>query len=390
MALKLRVRSTATATASRSSKPSAGAPSCRSSSAASSRYVPAVYEHGTRRPVLLHRDGVPRGAKPVRGDRRGPLPAARAVHIASQICEFLEAADTFDRHARRAHASLAPARRPQAAEHPRPGRRRDQGVRLRHREGAVAQPQGHAQRLRQHRLPVARAARVGRHRRPGRLLGGRRAALRDGERRAAVPGRGHAAGWSSGFARAGRRPRSTATCPIGLQAIVAEAARAGASPTATATRPRFATICSRFAVRGAGPGRARRLARAGARRSGDAADASCGRGRLARATPRSHGGPCGMRGDSPAPPAAAAPSPTAVTGPALAAASCTRGDGGGRHCSGGDDRGRRQSRAPLPPPAMAGAQGPAGHCHRHGAERDSDLLHRRCPGAERARRRSPA
>ena len=64
--------------------------------------------------------------------------------------------------------------------------RRDQGPRLRHRQGPVAQPQGHAQRVRQLSVPAARAVRNRRDGRVRRLLGRRSAALRDGSRRPAV------------------------------------------------------------------------------------------------------------------------------------------------------------------------------------------------------------
>ena len=50
------------------------------------------------RAVLLHRDGVPRRPEPLRGDRRaGRCQPTRAVHVATQLCEFLEAAHAFER-----------------------------------------------------------------------------------------------------------------------------------------------------------------------------------------------------------------------------------------------------------------------------------------------------
>jgi tRNA A-37 threonylcarbamoyl transferase component Bud32 len=62
-----------------------------------SRYVPAVYAHGTHGQYFFiameYLEG--RNLSEVIGE--GPLPPARAVHIASQICEFLQAAETFDR-----------------------------------------------------------------------------------------------------------------------------------------------------------------------------------------------------------------------------------------------------------------------------------------------------
>jgi hypothetical protein len=59
------------------------------------RYVPAVYEFGVEGPYFFiameHLAG--RNLSEVIG--AGPLPAARAIKIAIQLCEFLEAADTF-------------------------------------------------------------------------------------------------------------------------------------------------------------------------------------------------------------------------------------------------------------------------------------------------------
>ena len=58
-------------------------------------YVPAVYEYGLEGPYFFiameHLGG--RNLSEVIGE--GPLPAERAVKIAVQLCEFLEAADTF-------------------------------------------------------------------------------------------------------------------------------------------------------------------------------------------------------------------------------------------------------------------------------------------------------
>ena len=71
--------------------------------------------------------------------------------------------------------------------------RRHQGPRLRDRQGAVAQPQGDAQRLRQHAVSVARAARLGRGERARGPVGARRDSLRDAERDGAVSRARHAA-----------------------------------------------------------------------------------------------------------------------------------------------------------------------------------------------------
>jgi serine/threonine protein kinase len=62
-----------------------------------SRFVPTVYEHGTEGPYFFiameHLPG--RNLSEVIGS--GPLPAERAVHIATQLCEFLQAANAFER-----------------------------------------------------------------------------------------------------------------------------------------------------------------------------------------------------------------------------------------------------------------------------------------------------
>ena len=90
---------------------------------------------------------------------RGAVPVDRAVAIASELCAFLDAAHNFaaviDGQPRRSVVSW----RSQAAERAASRRRRGQGARLRHRQGAVTQPQGHAQRLRHQALSLARATR---------------------------------------------------------------------------------------------------------------------------------------------------------------------------------------------------------------------------------------
>jgi serine/threonine protein kinase len=62
-----------------------------------SRYVPVVYDHGTYGQYFFiameHLDG--RNLSDVIGE--GPMPAARAVHVATQLCEFLQAAEAFER-----------------------------------------------------------------------------------------------------------------------------------------------------------------------------------------------------------------------------------------------------------------------------------------------------
>ena len=62
-----------------------------------SRYVPVVYEHGTHGQYFFiameHLSG--RNLSEIISE--GPMPVARAVRVAIQLCEFLEAADAFDR-----------------------------------------------------------------------------------------------------------------------------------------------------------------------------------------------------------------------------------------------------------------------------------------------------
>ena len=62
-----------------------------------SRYVPMVYEHGMHGQYFFiameNLDG--RNLSEVIGE--GPMPAGRAVHVATQLCEFLQAAEAFER-----------------------------------------------------------------------------------------------------------------------------------------------------------------------------------------------------------------------------------------------------------------------------------------------------
>ena len=62
-----------------------------------SRYVPGVFEHGTHGPYFFiameHLSG--RNLSEIIGE--GPMPVARAVRVATQLCEFLQAADAFER-----------------------------------------------------------------------------------------------------------------------------------------------------------------------------------------------------------------------------------------------------------------------------------------------------
>ena len=62
-----------------------------------SRYVPEVFEHGTHGPyfyiAMEHLAG--RNLSEIIGE--GPMPVARAVRVAIQLCEFLQAAGAFER-----------------------------------------------------------------------------------------------------------------------------------------------------------------------------------------------------------------------------------------------------------------------------------------------------
>ena len=62
-----------------------------------SPYVPAVYDYGTSGQYFFiameNLDG--RNLSEVIGE--GPMPATRAVHVATQLCEFLQAAEAFER-----------------------------------------------------------------------------------------------------------------------------------------------------------------------------------------------------------------------------------------------------------------------------------------------------
>ena len=61
-----------------------------------SKYVPAVYEHGTHgKYFFIAMEYLPgRNLSEVIGE--GPMPAARAVRIATQLCEFLQSAASFE------------------------------------------------------------------------------------------------------------------------------------------------------------------------------------------------------------------------------------------------------------------------------------------------------
>jgi serine/threonine protein kinase len=62
-----------------------------------SQYVPAVYEHGTDGRYFFIAMEYLGGRNLSEVINEGPLPAPRAVRIATQLCDFLQAADAFER-----------------------------------------------------------------------------------------------------------------------------------------------------------------------------------------------------------------------------------------------------------------------------------------------------
>ncbi len=172
---------------------------------ASSRYVPEVYEHGTGGGYFYIAMEYLEGENLSDVIARGPLAPERAIDVDDPAVPLPRGGAQFRDLDRRPAAAVARSRRSEAQEHPRRRRQRHQGARLRDRQSALPQPQGHAQRLRHLRVPVARVARLGRqHRLARRPLGGRRAALRDGCRPAGLRGARHtAAGTANPIAAAG-------------------------------------------------------------------------------------------------------------------------------------------------------------------------------------------
>ena len=62
-----------------------------------SRFVPVVYEHGTQGQYFFIAMEYLAGRNLSEVINAGPLPPERAVHIATQLCEFLQAAEVFER-----------------------------------------------------------------------------------------------------------------------------------------------------------------------------------------------------------------------------------------------------------------------------------------------------
>ena len=62
-----------------------------------SRYVPVVYEHGTQGPYFFIAMEYLGGRNLSEIISEGPMPVARAVRVTTQLCEFLQAADAFER-----------------------------------------------------------------------------------------------------------------------------------------------------------------------------------------------------------------------------------------------------------------------------------------------------
>ena len=206
-----------------------------------SQNVPVVYEHGTEGGyfyiAMEYLDG--RNLSEILA--AGALAPERAVRVAIQLCQFPRSRARFEATHRRAPASLPAARRPEAAKHPAPQGRPGQDSRLWHRQSAVVQPESDAQRLRQPHLRLAGAARVRRDRHLRRLLGSRRAALRDAVRHPAVPrARLAPAGASDQIAAAARSARRAVSA--GAAGGRRQAPRADLRPIDTAMPAPFAKI----------------------------------------------------------------------------------------------------------------------------------------------------
>ena len=88
---------------------------------------------------------------------RGAMTPGEAAWVAAEVCDFLRKAHVFeavvDDTDLRGHHPRRHQAEERAAELGRPG----EGAGLRHRQGAVAQPQADAERLRQPGVPVARS-----------------------------------------------------------------------------------------------------------------------------------------------------------------------------------------------------------------------------------------
>ncbi len=333
-----------------------------------SRYVPAVYAHGTHGQYFFiameYLEG--RNLSEVIGE--GPMPAARAVHIASQICEFLQATETFERTLDGRtfnlllHGDLKP-----------------RNIRVLADDEIKVFDFGIAKALSLSRKVTRNDFGSIAYLSPERLESGEIDAQAElwavgvllYEMVSGVqPFRAADTRRLEQRIRARQPPAALdGACPAGLQAIVAKLlapAVADRYGNATAIRDdlhRFAAGEPVLAEREGWPDRGHD--EAATRRTHRAtADAGQSDAEVTRRTVRD------SRDSTAAPP-----------GDARAAA---------RHRGGGDDCSCGQPRTALPPPAVAGAQSPDDHRHRHGAERDSRLPHRRSPGAERALRRSVA
>ena len=241
-----------------------------------SRYVPAVYAHGTHGQYFFiameYLEG--RNLSEVIGE--GPLPPARAVHIASQICEFLQAAETFDRTLDGRtfnlllHGDLKP-----------------RNIRVLADDEIKVFDFGIAKALSLSRKVTRNDFGSIAYLSPERLESGEIDAQAElwavgvllYEMVSGVqPFRAADTRRLEQRIRARQLPAALdGACPIGLQAIVAKLLAPAVTDrygNATAIRDDL----RRFGIRRTGPGRARRLARSGSRRSGDTADASCARG----------------------------------------------------------------------------------------------------------------
>ena len=135
-----------------------------------SQNVPVVYEHGTEGGYFYIAMEYLDGRNLSEIVAAGPLAPDRAVGIAIQLCHFLEAAHGFE--------ATVDGRKLRSLLH---GDLKPRNIRVLW-----------ADKIRQRRVPVARAARVGRDRHLFGLLGRRSALVRNGRRRSAISGAGHA------------------------------------------------------------------------------------------------------------------------------------------------------------------------------------------------------
>ncbi len=366
-------RSRPTATASRCSKPSAGAPRCRRSSAARAATCPAVYEHGTHGPYFFIAMEYLERAKPLRGHRRGtdagrarrarghascassckpPTPSSARSTGARSICSCTATSS-------RGTSACSPTTRSRCSTSASPRRCRS-AARSRATTSAASR--------------ISRPSASSRARSTPRPSSGRSGVLLYEMVSGVQPFRAADTRRLEQRIRARQLPASLdGACPAGLQAIVAKLlapAVADRYGSATAIRDDL----QRFASRRTGPGRARGLARSP--------------GTTKPVTRRTHRAPVTLaercRGHAADRPGCAdrprrrqrSSGADRDHRPALAP-SCTRGDAGGRDRSSGDDCGRGSPAPRFRRLRWLRSPSADGDRHRHGAERDPHLHHRR-------------